>query len=76
MRDLHNRLTEALAGRYRLLRELGRGGAAVIFLAEDLKHERRVALKVLQPDIAVSLGTDRFLREITTRARRRGSSTT
>jgi serine/threonine-protein kinase len=64
MRDLHNRLTEALAGRYRLLRELGRGGAAVIFLAEDLKHERRVALKVLQPDIAVSLGTDRFLREI------------
>lgn len=64
MQDLHHRLREALAGRYRLLRELGRGGAAVIYLAEDMKHDRKVALKVLRPDLAASLGPDRFLREI------------
>ncbi|UCF41025.1 MAG: protein kinase [Gemmatimonadota bacterium] len=64
MPDLRQRLSTALGGRYRLLRELGRGGAAVIYLAEDLKHDRKVALKVLRPDLAASLGTDRFLREI------------
>ncbi len=53
-----------MAGRYRPLRELGRGGAAVIYLAADLKHDRQVALKVFRPDLAATLGTERFLREI------------
>ncbi len=53
-----------LAGRYRLERELGRGGMAVVYLADDLKHERRVAVKVLRPELAAYLGEERFLREI------------
>jgi serine/threonine-protein kinase len=69
MQELQDRLSEALAGRYRLFRELGRGGAAVIYLAEDLKHDRKVALKLLRPDLAASLGPDRFLREIKIAAR-------
>jgi serine/threonine-protein kinase len=64
MRELQDRLGKALTGRYRLLREIGRGGAAIIYLADDLKHDRRVALKVFRPDLAASLGSDRFLREI------------
>lgn len=62
--DLAQRLQAALTGRYRMERELGRGGAAIVFRARDLKHERSVALKVLRPDIALALGADRFLREI------------
>ncbi|MGZ3373982.1 MAG: protein kinase domain-containing protein [Gemmatimonadaceae bacterium] len=58
------RLSAALADRYRLERELGRGGMAIVFLAEDLKHHRRVALKVLQPDVAAVVGPARFLQEI------------
>ena len=69
MQELRDRLSEALAGRYRLFRELGRGGAAVIYLADDLKHDRKVALKVLRPDLAASLGPERFLREIKIAAR-------
>jgi len=61
---LQDRLTESLAGQYRLVREIGRGGSAVVYLAEDLKHERFVAVKALRPEIAASLGPDRFLREI------------
>ncbi len=57
-------LRTALAGRYRIERELGHGGMAVVFLAEDLKHRRRVAIKVLRPELARSLGSARFLREI------------
>ena len=58
------RLSAALADRYTLERELGRGGMAPVYLAHDLKHGRHVALKVLRPELAASLGTDRFLRDI------------
>ncbi len=67
--DIRQRLSAALAGRYRLLHEIGRGGAAVVYLAEDLKHERRVALKVLRGELAATLGASRFLREIKILAR-------
>jgi serine/threonine protein kinase/Tfp pilus assembly protein PilF len=67
--DLRERLQEALAGRYRLERELGRGGMATVFLAQDLRHKRSVALKVLHPELAHTLGTERFQREIETVAR-------
>ena len=60
------RLRAALDHRYRIERELGRGGMATVYLAEDLKHRRRVALKVLRPEIGAALGVERFLREITT----------
>jgi eukaryotic-like serine/threonine-protein kinase len=62
-------LKAALADRYRLDRELGAGGMATVYLAEDLKHHRKVAVKVLRPDLAVALGADRFLREIEVAAR-------
>jgi len=62
-------LTDALAGRYTLERELGHGGMATVFLAEDLKHGRKVAIKVLSPAFAASLGAERFLREIGIAAR-------
>jgi serine/threonine-protein kinase len=57
-------LAAALADHYRLLRELGIGGMATVYLAEDLKHHRQVAVKVLRPELSASLGTERFLREI------------
>jgi len=58
-----------LADRYVIERELGRGGMATVYLAHDLKHDRRVALKVLHPELAATLGPERFLREIRTTAR-------
>jgi tetratricopeptide (TPR) repeat protein len=64
-RALEMRLASAFAGRYRIERELGRGGMAVVFLVEELKHHRKLALKVLQPGIAFSVGAPRFFQEIT-----------
>jgi TolB-like protein len=63
------RLGAALADRYRIERELGAGGMATVYLAHDLKHDRDVAIKVLHPELAESLGRDRFLREIRLAAR-------
>ncbi|HET8833923.1 MAG TPA: protein kinase, partial [Gemmatimonadales bacterium] len=59
-------LQSALADRYRIERELGQGGMATVYLAEDLKHDRKVAIKVLRPDLAAVIGAERFLREIKT----------
>jgi len=63
-----DRLTITLADRYRIERELGQGGMATVYLAEDLKHKRKVALKVLKPELAAVLGAERFVQEITTTA--------
>jgi Tol biopolymer transport system component/tRNA A-37 threonylcarbamoyl transferase component Bud32 len=62
--DVLERLKAALSDRYRIERELGRGGMATVYLAEDLKHHRKVAVKVLRPELAAILGADRFLNEI------------
>ena len=62
------RLSLALAGRYRIERELGAGGMATVYLAEDLKHKRKVAVKVLKPELAAVLGAERFVQEIRTTA--------
>src|SRR3989449_1326744 len=69
MSGVPGRLQVALAERYTINRELGRGGMATVYLAEDLKHRRLVALKVLSRDRAARGGTNRFLREIATAAR-------
>ena len=65
---LTERLTAALGRSYRIERHLGEGGMATVYLAEDLKHKRRVALKVLKPELAAVLGAERFVQEITTTA--------
>jgi eukaryotic-like serine/threonine-protein kinase len=59
-------LAAALADRYRIERELGQGGMATVYLAHDLRHERKVAIKVLRPDLAAVIGAERFVREIRT----------
>jgi TolB-like protein/Tfp pilus assembly protein PilF len=69
MIDLRTQLQAGLGASYTLERELGRGGMATVFLAQDLKHDRPVALKVLHPELANSLGPERFLREIKLAAR-------
>ncbi len=69
MTDHLTRLTTALADRYAIERELGAGGMATVYLAEDLKHHRQVAVKVLRPDLAATLGPERFLREVEIAAR-------
>jgi len=66
--DAVARLSSALADRYRIERELGQGGMATVYLAEDLKHDRKVALKVLKPELAAVLGAERFVQEIKTTA--------
>jgi serine/threonine protein kinase/tetratricopeptide (TPR) repeat protein len=62
--DVLSRLSAAFASQYAIERELGRGGMATVYLAQDLKHHRRIALKVLRPELTMALGPDRFLREI------------
>ncbi len=69
MPDPLDSLNAALAGRYRVERELGEGGMATVYLAEDVKHHRKVAIKVLKPELAAALGSQRFLREIEIAAR-------
>ena len=66
MADPLSRLTTALTDRYRIERELGAGGMATVYLAEDLRHTRKVAIKVLRPELAAVIGAERFLREIKT----------
>lgn len=66
--DTAERLAVALAGRYRIERLVGEGGMATVFLAADLRHDRRVAVKVIRPELVETLGADRFAREIRTTA--------
>ena len=68
MTDPLPRLSAALADRYRIERELGQGGMATVYLSHDVRHDRKVALKVLRPDLSAILGADRFLAEIKTTA--------
>jgi serine/threonine protein kinase len=68
MSDPIARLNTALEGRYHIERELGEGGMATVYLADDIKHERKVALKVLKPELAAVVGAERFLAEIKTTA--------
>src|SRR6188508_2581369 len=63
-----DRLNAALEGRYRIERHLGEGGMASVYLCADLKHSRKVALKLLKPELAAVLGADRFVQEIKTTA--------
>ena len=67
--DLRDQLQQALGTAYRIERELGQGGMATVFLADDLKHDRKVAIKVLRPELAAALGAERFTREIRIAAR-------
>ena len=69
MIDLRDDLVAALAGRYDIERELGHGGMAIVYLARDVRHGRHVAVKVLRPELATTLGAERFLREINIAAR-------
>ncbi len=64
MADSFDRLKTALSDRYAIEAELGAGGMATVYLAEDLKHHRKVAVKVLRPELAAVLGAERFLKEI------------
>ncbi len=68
MSDAPAALTAALADRYRIERELGQGGMATVYLADDVRHHRKVAIKVLRPELAAVLGAERFVQEITTTA--------
>ena len=68
MPEAVERLSAALADRYKIERQLGAGGMATVYLAQDLKHDRKVALKVLRPELAAVLGAERFVVEIKTTA--------
>src|SRR5215471_7957553 len=69
MSDSLAALNDLLAGRYRVERQIGEGGMASVFVADDLKHHRKVAIKVLRPELAAAIGVDRFLKEIEITAR-------
>src|SRR2546428_5339376 len=69
MQSVQEALSAALADRYTVDRVLGRGGMATVYVAEDLRHSRQVAVKVLRPDVAAAIGAERFLREIAIVAR-------
>ena len=64
MTEITERLTTALADRYKIERHLGEGGMANVYLAHDLKHDRKVAVKVLRPELSAVLGAERFVQEI------------
>src|SRR3990170_6966229 len=64
MSEVPSRLSAALSDRYLLERELGQGGMATVYLAEDVRHDRKVAVKVLRPELAAVIGAERFLQEI------------
>ncbi len=64
MSEITGRLTVALADRYKIERHIGEGGMATVYLAQDMKHDRKVALKVLRPELAAVIGAERFLNEI------------
>jgi serine/threonine protein kinase len=66
--SINDRLSAALPDRHRIECELGQGGMATVYLAQDLKHHRKVALKVLKPELGAVLGVERFLAEISTTA--------
>ncbi len=66
MTEITGKLSAALADRYRIEGHLGEGGMATVYLAEDLKHKRKVAVKVLRPELAAVLGAERFVQEIST----------
>jgi serine/threonine-protein kinase len=68
MGELPDRLRAALSDRYVIERELGQGGMATVYLAHDVRHDRKVALKVLRPELAAVMGAERFLAEIRTTA--------
>src|SRR5687767_1454619 len=63
-RTTQDRLASALEGRYSIVREIGAGGMATVYLAEDVRHRRKVAIKVLHPELTAVLGPERFLNEI------------
>ncbi len=68
MTEITQRLTSAIADRYQIEKHIGQGGMATVYLAHDIKHDRKVALKVLRPELAAVLGADRFVQEIKTTA--------
>src|SRR3989441_11865800 len=69
MEHVREALSAALGDRYTIDRVLGRGGMATVYVAEDRRHSRQVAIKVLRPDVAAAIGAERFLREIAIAAR-------
>ena len=69
MTDAFDRLKAALSNRYAIERELGSGGMATVYLAHDQKHDRKVAIKVMRPELSAILGGERFLREVTIAAK-------
>jgi serine/threonine-protein kinase len=74
MTEITERLKVAIADRYLIERELGQGGMATVYLAHDVKHDRKVALKVLRPELAAVIGAERFLQEIDVRGRPRADA--